>query len=259
MKRLAAAALLLAAAGCVRPAGPPPATGEVSPRTLDLFDEQRGRAVPLRLYGSDRPRSRPLAIISHGYGGTSGAYSFIAEALVQRGYFVVSIQHELPGDAPMPTEGEPQVVRRPFWERGAGTIDYVIDTFRGNEARRTPVLLIGHSNGGDMSMLYAARRPERVSAVFSLDSRRFPFPRTRRPRICSARSSDQAADPGVLPSPDVQARLGMVIERVPVIHNDMWNGASTAQKAAMLAVLERCLVPPHREMGRGTMRSMVER
>jgi hypothetical protein len=91
-------------------------------------------------------------------------------------------------------------------------------------------------------MLFAARRPDWVAAVFSLDSRRMPFPRTARPRICSVRSSDQVADPGVLPSAEEQARLGMVIGTVPgLVHNDMWDAATAERKDAVIALLDRCL------------------
>jgi predicted dienelactone hydrolase len=239
-RRLGALALVLAAGACA--SAPSPQAAAAGPLSIELVDAPRGRAVPFTLYGGGTGRARPLALISHGYGGRSTAYSFIAEALVARGYVVASVQHELEGDAEMPTAGDPRVVRRPWWERGADNLAFVIRTLRERRvATRAPVLLVGHSNGGDSSMLFAARDPRAVAAVFSLDSRRFPFPRTRSPRICSARSSDQAADPGVLPSPEEQARLGMVIEPVPVIHNDMWNGATPEQKAAMLTVLERCL------------------
>ncbi|HEY0013756.1 MAG TPA: alpha/beta hydrolase [Allosphingosinicella sp.] len=246
MMRIALAALASAAfAGCAS-TPPAPAAAEViagaGPQEMVLVDVPRGRTVPFSVYGRAAGRARPLALISHGYGGTMRAYSFLANALVARGYVVASVQHELEGDPEMPTTGDPQVVRRPWWERGADNLAFVIRTLRARGiASRAPVLLVGHSNGGDSSMLFAARDPRAVAAVFSLDSRRFPFPRTRSPRICSARSSDQAADPGVLPTVEEQARLGMVIESVPLIHNDMWNGATAAQKSAMLAVLERCL------------------
>ena len=242
------AAALLGAILAIAPAGPaqgkPPGAAPANARlmTLDLLDARRGRAVPILLYGAGG-RPRPLALISHGYGGTNRAYSFLAEALVARGYIVASIQHELTGDPEMPTAGEPAVVRRPWWEQGADTLEFAIRQLRALRfARRGRVLLVGHSNGGDTSMLFAARRPDWVAAVFSLDSRRMPFPRTARPRICSVRSSDQVADPGVLPSPEEQARLGMVIGTVPgLIHNDMWDAATPERKAAVVALLDRCL------------------
>ncbi len=96
--------------------------------SLALFDGTRQRAVPVALYfpGGWGPNTRlKAAILSHGYGGRNTAYSFIARNLVARGYFVASIQHELPTDAPILTAGPPQVVRRPNWARGAQNILFV--------------------------------------------------------------------------------------------------------------------------------------
>lgn len=227
--RLALAALLLTAAAPV-------------PQALELVDAQRGRAVPVALYGANPGKPKPLALISHGYGGNNRAYSFIAEALAERGFVVASVQHELEGDPPMPTTGEPAVVRKPWWEQGAANLHFVIREIRDRGlADRRPVLLVGHSNGGDSSLLFAARHKPLVRAVFTLDNRRMKMPRTARPRICSVRSSDQPADPGVLPTAVEQKSYRMAIGTVPVIHDDMWDGASAAQKQAMLGWLWRCL------------------
>lgn len=232
------AILLAAFAALAHAAGP-------APQTLPLHDAARERDVPVLVYGAVRGRPRPLALISHGYGGQAGSYAFIAEALVARGYVVASVQHEIDGDAPMPAQGEPAIVRRPFWARGVENLRFAIGVLRARGlASRSPVLLVGHSNGGDTAMLFATQRPAEVRAAFSLDNRRMALPRAARPRICSARSSDQPADPGVLPDAAEQRRLRMVIAAVPVIHNDMGDGATRAQKQAMLAVLERCLSRP---------------
>jgi predicted dienelactone hydrolase len=214
-----------------------------APQTLELVDAPRGRPVPVALYGATPGKPKLLALISHGYGGTNRAYSFVAEDLVKRGYVVASVQHELEGDAPMPTVGEPAVVRRPWWDRGAANLLFVIREMRArNIANRRPVLLVGHSNGGDSSMLLAAQHAATVGTVFTLDNRRMRMPRTARPRICSVRSSDQPADTGVLPTAAEQRRYRMVIGTVPgLIHNDMWDGATAAQKQAMLGWLRRCL------------------
>jgi dienelactone hydrolase len=216
-----------------------------APATLDLVDSARRRAVPVALYGGIPGRPKKLALISHGYGGTNRAYSFVAEELAKRGYVVASVQHELEGDAPMPTIGEPAVVRRPWWDRGSANLLFVIRELRSRGlADRSPVLLVGHSNGGDSSLLFAARHGAMVGTVFTLDNRRMRMPRTARPRICSVRSSDQPADPGVVPTAAEQRRYRMVIGTVPgLVHNDMWDGATAAQKQAMLGWLRRCLTP----------------
>lgn len=214
-----------------------------APATLDLVDASRGRAIPVALYGATPGRARPLALISHGYGGRNTDYSFLAEALAARGYVVASVQHELAGDPAMPTQGEPAIVRRPFWEQGAANLRFVIAELRARRiANRRPVLLVGHSNGGDSSMLFAAQDDAPVAAVFTLDNRRMRMPRTARPRICSVRSSDQPADPGVLPTPAERKRYRMVIGTVPgLIHDDMSDAATQARKIAMLGWLWRCL------------------
>ena len=221
---------------------------EAQPEYLALFDSARRRAVPVVLYrpaGGRQPRLK-VAIISHGYGGHSTDYFFIARNLVAHGYFVASIQHELPTDEPMPTTGKLYQVRFPYWERGVQNILIVRQELR----RRYPevdfgqLLLVGHSNGGDMSMLFAQEHPRLVQRVISLDNRRVAFPRARRPRILSLRSSDQVADSGVVHSPAEQRRFGSTVMALPYTrHNDMWDGATPAQQqeinAAISAFLEK--------------------
>ncbi len=214
------------------------------PKTDSLYDAARQRPVPLLIYSSGQTGKLRPAIISHGYGGGYDAYSFIAERLAANGYYVVCIQHDLPGDTPMPSTGKPYEVRMPFWKRGAETILFVL----GELKKQQPgldyknLLLIGHSNGGDMSMLFAREHPELVAAVISLDNRRMPFPRTARPRILSLRSSDQPADSGVIPSAAELARYRMQVVKLPAtIHNDMWDGATESQKAEMIGYIGKFL------------------
>lgn len=83
-------------------------------------------------------------------------------------------------------------------------------------------------------MLFAREHPALVEKIISLDNRRVPFPRQRRPQVLSLRSSDQVADPGVLPTPDEQAKLGTLVIALPAtIHNDMWDGATALQQQEM--------------------------
>ena len=136
--------------------------------------------------------------------------------------------------------------RRPVWQVGADSIAFVIRELRreGVADPRAGAVVIGHSNGGDMAMLFATEHPGETSVALSLDNRRMPMPRTRHPRVCSIRSSDQAPDPGVVPSIPEQSALRMTIVSVPVRHDDMSDGASEAQKEAMLAVVATCLDRP---------------
>jgi predicted dienelactone hydrolase len=206
--------------------------------SLNLYDKVRNRVVPVAFYLPIKEKKKQkVVIMSHGYGANKGgdnlAYSYLTEFLASQGYFVASIQHELPSDELLPMTGNVQVTRRPNWERGAQNILFVINELK----NRYPTLdfkhltLIGHSNGGDMSMLFAHKYPELVNKVISLDNRRMPFPRTKQPRIYSLRSSDQVADEGVLPNEQEQKTFGITIIKLNnTIHNDMDDHASEVQR-----------------------------
>ncbi|MGI4885517.1 MAG: serine aminopeptidase domain-containing protein [Janthinobacterium lividum] len=252
MRFLFALGLALLTAGCTntpRPVTPPTTAAPADMRTdsLALFDAARQRAVPVALYFPSGwgPKMRlKAAIISHGYGGHNTAYAFIARNLVAHGYFVASVQHELPTDAPLPTAGPPQVVRRPNWERGVQNILFVRQELQKKYPRVDfgRLLLVGHSNGGDVAMLFAREHPALVRRVVSLDNRRMPFPRARRPRVLSLRSNDQVADSGVVPTPAEQRRFGCTVVQLPAtLHNDMWDGATPAQQQEINALIARFL------------------
>lgn len=164
--------------------------------------------------------------------------------LVAQGYFVASLQHELPGDEPIATTGNLRQTRKPNWERGVQNMLFVL-----RELQRTQpdldyrqLLLLGHSNGGDMAMLFAAENPKLVARVISLDNRRTPLPRARYPRVLTLRSNDQVADAGVLPTPAEQLRYGtQVVQLLHTQHNDMWDGATEPQKQEMIKAITQFL------------------
>ncbi len=102
--------------------------------TTKLFDEARQREVPIAIYKPETDKKidrQKVILFSHGYGQNKGgdnlAYSYLTEYLASKGYFVVSIQHELSKDSLIPVTGIVQIVRRPFWERGADNIFFVIN------------------------------------------------------------------------------------------------------------------------------------
>lgn len=207
---------------------------------FELVDSSRHRLVPVVTYSAapagQPPTERKLALLNHGYGGQHTAYQFVARNLVAHGYYVVSLQQDLPTDEPMPLTGDIYQTRYPFWERGVQTMLFARQAiYRRNPAlSHRHLLLVGHSNGGDMVMLFAREHPALVEKVISLDNRRVPLPRQRRPQALSLRSSDQVADPGVLPTPTEQAKFGTMVVALPAtLHNDMWDGATTGQKQEM--------------------------
>jgi pimeloyl-ACP methyl ester carboxylesterase len=211
-------------------------------KDITLFDKDRNRKIPVALYLPKQTKNAPLVIINHGYSqnqpGANKGYSFIGKELAAKGYFVASIQHELPTDELMPTTGEIKIVRKPFWERGSDNILYVINDFK----KRYPELnfnkntVIGHSMGGDISVTFAVKHPELINKLITLDQRRVAFPRVKQPKIYSLRSSDQPADDGVIPSDAEQKELGITIIQLPAtIHNVMNDHGTEEQKKEMLS------------------------
>lgn len=217
--------------------------------TMTWFDSARQRPVPVAIYSPYKEVVHPKVVIfSHGYGANEGganlAYSYLTEYLATQGYWVVSIQHELKTDSLMPTSGIPQIVRRPFWERGVENIWFVINTLKKKypDLDITHLTLIGHSNGGDMSALFEPKHPGVAEKIISLDNRRMALPRTNHPRVYSLRSSDLPADEGVLPPPEEQKQFGITIVKLPnTRHVEMSDDANAAQRAEINGYVLRFL------------------
>jgi predicted dienelactone hydrolase len=175
----------------------------ISPEQLTLFDESRARPIPIMIYKpvSATTEHRPVAIISHGHTIRNSEYSFLANALVKQGYVVVSIQHDLEDDPELPTTGILVERRKPLWDRGIQNIMFVLSMLKETQPTLDldKVILIGHSNGGDISMLFATTHPKLVAKVVSLDSLRVPFPTKNHIPLLSLRANDKKADEGVLP------------------------------------------------------------
>ena len=127
-------------------------------------------------------------------------------------------------------------MRKPIWERGCENILFTINEFKKTnpELDYKHLILIGHSNGGDITMLFANKYPNLVDKIISLDNRRVEFPKTSQPKIYSLRSSDQIADEGVLPTIEEQEKFKIkIIKLKNTIHNDMTDNATEKQKAEM--------------------------
>jgi predicted dienelactone hydrolase len=243
---LIAALLLLAACGETKQTAGALAKKTAAIVTADttLTDSSRNRPIPVAFYYLPPENNIPckgFVLISHGYNANQGTpykgYSFIANALAAEGYWVTSIQHELPADEPIAMTGVLQQTRRPNWQRGVQNIYFVLQYLKNKypnvNAKNT--ILIGHSNGGDMSVLFAHLHPQLVSKVISLDNRRMPFPRVTEPRLYSLRSGDQVADAGVLPNAEEQQRLNMrIVQLGNTKHGEMGDNATAAQQKELL-------------------------
>jgi predicted peptidase len=208
--------------------------------TLKLIDVARNREIPLAIFkplSTKILKDQKLLVFSHGYGQNKGGdyleYSYLTNYLASKGYFVVSIQHELASDSLLPLTGIPQIVRRPFWDRGADNILFVINELKKSnpDLDFENITLIGHSNGGDMTALFPQKYPNIVKKIITLDNRRMAFPKAKGLKVYSLRSSDQPADEGVLPSAEDQKKFGMTIVKLPnTIHNNMDDNANEMQR-----------------------------
>ncbi|MCP1831253.1 hypothetical protein J2R76_007953 [Bradyrhizobium sp. USDA 4532] len=188
----------------------------------------------------------PVAILSHGNTVKNTEYSFLTNLFASRGYLVVSIQHDLDTDAPMVTKvGEEYVGRRMQYNRGVFNIMYAIDELKKlyPNANYRQLTLIGHSNGGDISMFFAKQHPDLVKKVVTLDNLRVPFITDGRIKILSFRSRDPVfkADPGVVPDDETCARLGIKVVRTEFQHNDLSDRGPDSAKSSIQAGVERFL------------------
>jgi beta-lactamase class D len=198
------------------------ASDSILPENILLHDSKHNRDIPVAIYvnGSHaKNKNLPIVIISNGYGAKNTEYSFIANMLAAQGYYVMSVQHDLNSDPALPRTGNLYQERMPFWKRGVTSLKFIID----NIGKINPkldinkVILIGHSNGGDISMMFADKYPNKVKKVISLDSLRYPFPAGA--NILSLRANDTTADDGVL-TKNTNAKL---IQMSDTKHIDMYD------------------------------------
>ena len=104
----------------------------------------------------------PVAVLNHGNTVKFTEYSFLANIFATRGYLVLSIQHDLPSDAPMVTKvGELYVGRLAQIERGVANIKFAVAEMEKQlpAADYEHLTVVGHSMGGDITMYFAKQYP----------------------------------------------------------------------------------------------------
>jgi hypothetical protein len=188
----------------------------------------------------------PVAILNHGNTVKFTEYSFLANVFAARGYMVVSIQHDLATDAPLVTKvGELYVGRLPQYHRGVANIRFAIDELKKVQpnADYDHVTMVGHSNGGDISMYFAKMYPDQIKKVVTLDNLRVPFMTDGRFKIISFRSKDPVfkPDPGVIPDDEVCEKAGITVVRTGFQHNDMRDTGPDEAKASIQGMLDKFL------------------
>ena len=202
------------------------------------YDATRLREIPVAVITSKKQNKIPI-IFSHGWGKNKGGdylvYSYLTDFLAQQGYFVASIQHELPTDEFLAMKGDFKVTRMPNWKRGAENIYFTIQQLKNDfpYLKFDKLIIIGHSNGGDMSTLFAHQHPELLEKLITLDQRRMTLPRTSKPKIYTIRSQDYPADEGVLPTEEEIKKYKITIDWAPINHSQIDNDATPNERKYM--------------------------
>ena len=222
--------------------------------TLNLFDAARQRPVSVdvavrrdyEMKADNGLWKLPIAVISNGNTVKNTEYSFLANALATRGFLVASIQQDLPSDPPLMTRiGMPYVGRRGVYMRCEANILFVLGKLQKLQPNATydHLTLVGHSNGGDVSMYFAKEHPELVSKVITLDNLRVPFVQSDKLKILSFRSKDPhfKTDPGVLPTPKQAKKDGIDIINTGALHTDLSDRGPDTLKERIQGTLDRFL------------------
>jgi pimeloyl-ACP methyl ester carboxylesterase len=121
------------------------------------FVDIRGLRYHLRCWGPEAAQARHTLVMLHGWMDVSASFQFVVDALPDNWHVVA-----------------------PDW-RGYGLTaraqadcywfpDYLADLERVLDARTAgPAILVGHSMGGNVALLYAGIRPDRARAVVNLE------------------------------------------------------------------------------------------
>src|SRR3979490_1366364 len=188
----------------------------------------------------------PVTVLNHANTVKFTEYSFLANVFAFRGYLVVSIQHDLPTDAPMVTKvGELYVGRLPQIQRGIANIRFAVEKMKTVEpnADYDRLTMVGHSMGGDISMYFAKMYPAQIKKVGTLDNLRVPFMTEGKFKILSFRSTETVfkADPGVVPNEEVCEKSGITVVQTGYQHTDMSDRGPDDVKNTIQGMLDKFL------------------
>jgi hypothetical protein len=222
--------------------------------TLTFFDASRNRPVQVdiavrrdkEMQANAGMITLPVAVLNHGNTVKFTEYSFLANVFAARGYMAVSIQHDLDTDAPLVTKvGELYVGRLPVYERGVQNIKYAVKELKKIQPNSDydHLTLVGHSNGGDISMFYAKEFPDDVKKVVTLDNLRVPFMTDGKFKILSFRSHDTVfkPDPGVVPDDEICEKAGITVVNTGAQHTDMSDRGPETLKTKIQGLLDKVL------------------
>ena len=125
----------------------------------------RGLSYHVRLWGEPGAGKTPWVLL-HGWMDVSASYQFMVDALAQDHYVIAPDWrgYGLTGSAGVDSYWFPDYL---------ADLDFLLDHY----SATAPVNLVGHSMGGNVAMLYAGIRPERIRRLVNLEG--FGMPATQ--------------------------------------------------------------------------------
>ena len=192
-------------------------TAAYCPRVADAsqFLTVRGLRYHLRTWQtpSGETGAAPLLLMLHGWMDVSASFQFVVDAL-QQAWRVVAPDWRGFGL----TEGSPgreHAVDSYAFADYLGDLDAISDQL----SPQAPVRIVAHSMGGNIAMLYAGARPQRVAGVVNLEGFGLPASDPARAVLRYRRWLDELKTPFALRSfdslDDVAARLMKTNPRLP--------------------------------------------
>lgn len=125
----------------------------------------RGLSYQIRLWGEPKSGQPPLVLV-HGWMDVSASWQFVIDAMREDRFIIAP---DLRGFGGTEAPGIDHYLFADY----LGDIDFLLDHYAPDQ----PVDLVGHSMGGNICMLYAGVRPERVARLGNLEG--FGMPTTR--------------------------------------------------------------------------------
>ncbi|CAM2752968.1 alpha/beta hydrolase [Pseudoalteromonas atlantica] len=201
-----------------------------------IVDQSRNRTIPINItYPNESNQCSvhakcPVAFVNAGYGISHNDYTFASKLFNAQGYLSIAVAHELKTDPSLNRIQPYLTTRMENWHRGVVTLKFLVNELSSKYPAYdfTKLTLFGHSNGGDISALYASIYPGEVSQIVTLDHRRMLIPRNKNIRVLTLRGSDYPADANVLLN-DTELKEFPVsqIKIEKSRHNDMHDGGPT--------------------------------
>ena len=198
-----------------------------------IVDKIRDRVIPVTISEPSNSSTCSehnkcsVAFINAGYGIAHTDYQFAADIFTAKGYLTIAVAHELKGDPALNRNPPYMATRLENWHRGVVTLKFLVNELSSRYPSYdfSQLTLLGHSNGGDISALYAALYPNQVERIITLDHRRMLLPRNKNIRVLTLRGSDFLADHQVLLNADELTQYP--VKQVAIEnsrHNDMYDG-----------------------------------